>query len=192
MRAALAGALCAATLAALPSTSVAQGCVGQPGTSALEQYCEAVPRGDGGRDRPGSGSGSGSSGNGGSGVSGATRQQLQGAGADGAAVAALASGGSGGSGSSGGSSKKPSQPSNQSSDAEGDAGAVKGISVDGPQAPDGSPLKAATQAASSGPVAGQAVTWGLVGLTALGAIGAVFMRRRQLGDAAAPDAGDQQ
>lgn len=175
----------------VPAGALAQGCQGQPGTSALEQYCEAIGTGTGGRENPGSrGSGSGSGS--GSGVSGSTQRSLQGAGADGAAVSALAggsgdsgSGGSGSGGSGGGSSSNDDGGASGSGSGSAGASDVKGVTVEGPTAPDGSPLKAATQAASSGPVAGQAVTWGLVGLTALGAIGAVFLRRRTLTDAAA-------
>lgn len=200
-----ASAVSVAALTASPTAALAQGCTGQPGTSALEQYCEAVPRGDGGRDRPGSsGNGSGSSGNG---VSSNTQRTLSQSGADGAAVAALASGGgsgsggsgSGGSGASGsgasGAGKSQSGKSSESSKksgsgstggasssgatASGDAGAVKGIRVEGPEDPSSNPLKAATTAASSGPVAGPTLVWGLVGMTAIGAIAAVVLRRRQ-------------
>lgn len=173
-----------ATLLTAPMPALAQGCTGQPGTSALEQYCEAVPRGDGGRDRPG---GSGSNGSGsGSGVSSSTQRTLSQAGADGAAVAALASGGSGSGGSGEGASKKSSKSSTKkssggsSSGSAGsqDAGAVKAERVESPADPSGNPLKAATNAASSGPVAGPTLVWGLVGMTAIGAIAAVILRRR--------------
>lgn len=191
-----ASAVSVAVLTTSPTPALAQGCTGQPGTSALEQYCEAVPRGDGGRDRPGS-SGNGGSGSSGSGVSSSTQRTLNQSGADGAAVAALASGGgsgNGGSGSSGSGSGEKSKngKSSKSSTKSGsgstgvtgssgtdDAGAVKGVRVEGPEDPSSNPLKAASTAASSGPVAGPALVWGLVGMTAIGAVAAVILRRRQ-------------
>lgn len=187
--------------AALPTAGAqAQGCTGAPGASALEQYCEAVPRADGGRDRPSTGSGSGSGSGGGtsngstgsgSGVSRGTAEQLSAAGRDGAAVERLAGGTA--EGSSQGSSKSKKSGAKTSGDKSasgsasgsdesgsgGDAGAVKGIQVDGPAEPSGSPLKAATKAVASGPTAGDTLVWGLVGISALGAAGAVFLRRGQ-------------
>jgi hypothetical protein len=146
----------------MPSAALGQ-CVGQAGSSALEQYCEAVPRGDGGRDTTtNSGSASGSSSGSGSSLPADTASTLAES-KDGSKLAALAE-------NSGGDAPSGSKTSDES--------AVKGTQVSGPAAPDGSPLQAATKAAGSGPIAGQAVTWSLVGLTALGALGALWLRRR--------------
>lgn len=150
------------------TAAFAQGCVGQPGTSALEQYCEAIPRGDGGRDTPGPAKkGSGST------ISKRTGSALSAAGADGAAVSRLAQDGSGAT-----QAAKAKQPPASVSATEGDAGAVKGLTVQGPSDPDGSPLSAATSAVQSGPTAGPALAWGIVGMSAIGAIAALMLRRR--------------
>ncbi len=69
-------ALTAGTLAA-PGVATAQSCQGAPGASAIQQYCEAVPRGDGGRDTAGGGGPSGGgSGGSGAGVNAATSSAL--------------------------------------------------------------------------------------------------------------------
>lgn len=153
--------------AAVAPASAQSGCTGQAGTSAIEQYCEAVPNGDGSRTKSTSKSDRG--------TSKSTSQSLQSAGPDGAAVAALAGGTGGGSGGTGGSGS-----SDNSKSAAGGELAVKSERVSGPDDPGSNPLNAATQAASSGPIAGKAVTWGLVGLTGLGALGALLLRRRSL------------
>ncbi len=184
---ALVAVTCGFGFAAAPTPANAQGCQGAPGASALEQYCEAVPRADGGRQRPTSGSpasGSQSSGSGSSSSSALppkTAKSLDEAGPDGSAVKRLADDGdqpastSAGSGTgSGGSSS-------------GDEGAVLAERVDSPANPDGSPLRAATNAAQAGPTVGGALVWGLLGLSALGAIGAVFLRR---GSSIDPGAGE--
>lgn len=167
---------------AMPAAGAqAQGCQGAPGASALEQYCEAIPRADGGRERPSS-SGSGSGGSGSqsgsgqsSGVSSSTSSALSKAGADGQAVERLASG------STAKSSKSSSGKSKSSKDSAAgstpDQGAVKSERVEGPADPSSSPLKAATNAAGAGPTVGGGLVWGLLGISALGAAGAVFMRR---------------
>lgn len=173
---------------AAPPAAFAQGCTGAPGASAIQQYCEAVPRADGGSERPGgsdsggSGGGSGSGGSG-SGVSSSTAKSLSEAGADGAAVERLTQGGS--------TSETPKAKKKSEKDASstaagsgtgsgptGSDGAVLAERVEGPADPDGSPLKAATNAVASGPTAGTGVVWGLVGISVLGAGAAVFFRRR--------------
>lgn len=147
--------LAAALLAAccIPAGANGAGCVGQPGASALEQYCEAVPTAEGGRQAPGSGAGSG--------VSSQTNQTLQASGADGASVAALAGGAEAGSAAS--------------NNAQGGSGAQP--AVDGPADPSGSPLAAAARAVSSGPTAGPTVAWALVGIALIGAASALLRRR---------------
>jgi hypothetical protein len=182
--------LAACTLA-LPGVAAAQSCQGAPGASAIQQYCEAVPRGDGGRDTSGGGSGSG--GRGGSGVNAATSKVLAQAGRDGAAVQRLAGGGSG---AGNGSTKRKGQGNGngngkQGSSGQGSAGAGAGAgsgsagaggsgsAASGPKDPSGSPLNAAKNAASTGPAAGQAVAWSIVGLSVLGAIAAVGLRRQR-------------
>lgn len=198
----IATAASVASMAALLSlggapAAFAQGCTGAPGASAIQQYCEAVPRADGGSDRPGggggggsdSGSGGGNSSGSGSGVSAQTSEALSGAGADGAAVERLAGGDSAAAAPKGSGSKpkKSSAKTSESTTPNDDDGAVLAERVDGPADPDGSPLKAATNAVSSGPTAGSGVVWGLVGISVLGAGAAVFLRRRNGDDLIIPD-----
>ncbi|MDQ8045614.1 MAG: hypothetical protein REI11_13500 [Patulibacter sp.] len=170
--------------------SAAGNCSSAPGASAIQQYCEAVPEANGGsqHSRSGSSKSSGSSGSSTSGVSSSTAAKLGSAGADGAAVEQLAGGTtSTGASSSSKSDKKKDKDgaagttgsgSGGSGTGGGAAGAVKGIKIDGPSDPSGSPLKAATHAVANGPTVGTGVVWGLVGLSAIGAAGAIFIRRR--------------
>lgn len=180
-------ALTAGTLAA-PGVATAQSCQGAPGASAIQQYCEAVPRGDGGRDTAGGGGTSGGgSGGSGAGVNAATSSALAQAGRDGAAVRRLVgegsssakkrkSGKSGKSGASGGGSGSTSTGGSGT----GGAGGVSGSgAAAGPKDPSGSPLNAAKNAASNGPTAGPAVAWSIVGLSVFGALAAVGLRRQR-------------
>lgn len=189
-------ALAACTLA-LPGVAAAQSCQGAPGASAIQQYCEAVPRGDGGRDT--AGGGNGSSGRGGSGVNPATSKVLAQAGKDGAAVQRLAGGGPGASdGSSNNAKPGGAKNSSKQGSGSGSAGASGGAAragaggsgdgAGGPKDPSGSPLNAAKNAASTGPAAGPAVAWSIVGLSVLGALAAVGLRRQR---GTLPPVGDQ-
>lgn len=186
-------ALAVGTLA-MPSVATAQSCQGAPGASAIQQYCEAVPRGDGGRDSSsggsgGSGGGSGSGSGGSQGVSAATSKALAQAGKDGAAVQRLASGGSGEAkkrsskrpgGSGGDESGTSTTGSGTSTGGSGSGAAGSGTgAAAGPKDPSGSPLNAAKNAASSGPTAGPAVAWSIVGLSVFGALAAVGLRRQR-------------
>lgn len=164
----------------------AGGCVGRPGASALEQYCEAVPNADGSRDKPGAPGTSASSSGGG--VSSKTQAALDHSGKDGAAVAALAgaSGGGGNGNKPGGSGSASGGNSSGSSTSSGNgasgAAAIGGVAAAGavapPKDPSGNPLKAAQSAAESGPTASSGVLWAVVGMSALGGLGAVLIRRR--------------
>lgn len=187
-RFALAAAVAALSLSA-PAGVQAAGCQGAPGTSALEQYCEAIPDAAGGRQNPGrstgSSNGSGSSSNSGAGVSSSTAAKLSGAGADGAAVEQLAGGVKKSTAKS--SSSKSSKMSDDSADGSGVAaaggsggpggGAAAAGAVSAPADPSNSPLKAATKAVGGGPTVGGGLVWGLLAMTAIGAIGAVVLRR---------------
>lgn len=175
---------------ALPGVAAAQSCQGAPGASAIQQYCEAIPRGDGGRDTSGGGSGSGgSNGSGsGSGVSAATSKALTQAGRDGAAVQRLAGGTSSSpskkdGGKRGGNDRERGSGSSSGGGTgvgggTGTGGGTGGTNA-GPKDPSGSPLNAAKNAASTGPAAGQAVAWSIVGLSVLGALAAVGLRRQR-------------
>lgn len=163
-----------ALLGPAASGAAAQGCQGQAGTSALEQYCEAIPRGDGGRDSP-TKSGSDTE----SGVSASTRKALAAAGTDGFKVAALASAGV--SASAGTTPKATTPKTGSSASKSSDAGATT-PAVAGPDDASGSPLQAATDAVSNGSTAGPALVWGLVGMSAAGAAGAILLRRRVSGE----------
>lgn len=178
-------AVTAGTLA-LPGVASAQSCQGAPGASAIQQYCEAVPRGDGGRETAGGGGGTsgGSSGGSGAGVNAATSSALAQAGRDGAAVRRLVGEGSssskqrksGRSGASGGGSGSASTGGSGA----GGAGSASGSgAAAGPKDPSGSPLNAAKNAASNGPTAGPAVAWSIVGLSVFGALAAVGLRRQR-------------
>lgn len=181
-----ASAAMAACTLALPGVAAAQSCQGAPGASAIQQYCEAVPRGDGGRDTAGGAGGAG--GRGGSGVNPATSKVLAQAGKDGAAVQRLAGGGPA-AGNGGASTSKPKGKQGASKPGASGGGAASGTagsgaggtggSASGPKDPSGSPLNAAKNAASTGPAAGQAVAWSIVGLSVLGAIAAVGVRRQR-------------
>ncbi len=197
---ALGAAATALTLAA-PGGAAAAGCQGAPGTSALEQYCEAIPDAKGGRNNPGdarSGAKGSSGSSSGSGVSRSTSQALQSAGADGAAVASLAGGSSGGGsgkGSGGGGKSGSSKSSDGSSGsgaggssgsgaggaggAGGGSGTGGGGAVVAPADPSNSPLKATTKAVAGGPTVGSEFVWGLVGMSAIGAVAAVILRRNR-------------
>lgn len=180
----LALALLGANLALVPSAN-AGGCVGRQGASALVQYCEAVPTADGGRQSPGSPSAASSSQTRQSGPasksSSSTDKALSSAGADGAAVAAIA----------GISGRRDSSPDAKSTNGrvassapgsgnDGDREAQGGSrsTVSQPADPAGSPLAATREAVETGPTAGPAITWSVVGMSALGAIAAVLIRRR--------------
>lgn len=168
-----------------PTVAHAAGCQGAPGTSALEQYCEAIPDAEGGRQSPGSGSKStGRSSSSSAGVSSSTAAKLSGAGADGAAVEQLAGGVKKSDGKKSKSSKKADDSSSDSAAAgagsnggDGDGGGTGGLAVSAPADPSNSPLKATTKAVGSGPTVGSGLVWGLLAMSALGAIGAVVLRR---------------
>lgn len=182
----------AAILAAaltVPSShaAFAEGCVGAPGTSALEQYCEAVPDADGSRTKPGSHTQSEHS------APVATVEKLQNSGADGKALAAIVAGssGSGSNGgggasssakSSGGSRSKHGSSASGAGTSSGGAGAggTTHSTVSAPTAASGSALAAAREAVETGPTAGSEVTWALVTMSALGGLSALLLRRRSV------------
>ncbi|MBO9531423.1 MAG: hypothetical protein J7513_00410 [Solirubrobacteraceae bacterium] len=173
-----------ATTALLGTTAPvvsAQSCVGRPGASALQQYCEAVPEANGDRQKPQSSS-SKDGGSTGDNLPSSSKRVLGKAGDDGAAVAALAAAAGGGSGGAGGDSGGDGA-SGGSRSSDGSSGASSessgsGSSVAPPSAPSGSALAAAKQAVETGPTAGPALAWSLLGMSVLGAIGALFLRRR--------------
>lgn len=163
-------------------------CTGAPGASAIQQYCEAVPTAGSKSQHAGEKSSSAST------VSSQTAATLNASGSDGAKVEALAGGAPSASStkstSSSASSSSKNKKKKSSSGASGTSGgsggsgsgggsvAVKDLKVNGPSDPSGSPLKAASHAVASGPTVGGGVVWGLVGVSALGVLGAVFLRRR--------------
>lgn len=179
-------------VAIAPTAAQAEGCVGRPGASALEQYCEAVPSANGGRQKANQGSNGGGS----KPYSSSTVKSLADAGADGAAVAALAAGAASNGTSDSDLPKSSSKPNSSTTDSSGpDASgetatdeSTQGVSD--PAAPDASPLTATKEAVATGPTAGPALTWGVLGMSAIGAIGAIVLRRRRLHDVDATTAGD--
>ncbi len=164
MRPRLVIALLASLLAIIAAPAAhAQSCEAPPGSAAVEQYCEAIPEGDGaqsGNDfrreaTDSAAGGGGTTGQGGSGdstLSPEATEALESAGADGAAVADLARASSGGRNTS----------SNGSSASE--AGDVAGSSATSEEA-SGSPLKAVSASVENGPVAGSLMIWALLGAT---------------------------
>ena len=164
MRLRLVTALLAALLAVVAAPSAhAQSCEAPPGSAAVEQYCEAIPEGDGAqsgndfrREAAESVSGGGgTNGQGGSGnpaLSVEAAQALESAGADGEAVADLARASSGG------------QSASSNGNAASEAGDVAGSSASSDEA-SGSPLKAVSASVENGPVAGSLMIWALLGAT---------------------------
>ncbi len=157
-----------ATFLLTPAAAQAQ-CQGAPGVGAVEQYCESIPDGSGGRTQQ-TQSGSGSYTDSGA-VPNAAARELDGS-ADGQAVLGIAgSGGSDGGNASGNDGKGSGGKSEK---AEGGSAST----VSGPEEPKRGVLAATTNAVSSGPSAGSGLVWGLVAITVLGAAGAVWSRRR--------------
>lgn len=179
MRSRLVIALLASLLAATAAPSAhAQSCEAPPGSAAVEQYCEAIPEGDGAQsgndfrreatESAGAGGGTnGQDGSGGSTLSPEATEALESAGADGDAVADLARASSGG----------PNTASNGTSEAE--AGDVAGSSASSQEA-SGSPLKAVSASVENGPVAGSLMIWALLGAT-LVVLALGWMRFRRTG-----------
>lgn len=178
------GAAIASTFGGQVSAASAQGCIGRPGTSAVEQYCESVPQGDGGREKPSSnGAPAGSTDRERSGVDSATAESLRREGADGEALAAFAGAGAGGSGTdnspsgdTGGANPKSTASGENGDDAT--SGRTTEPSAAAPKDSSASPLRAATQAAQTGPAAGSALVWVLLGLSVLGILAAIVVRQR--------------
>lgn len=150
----------------------AGGCQGPPGASAVEQYCEAIPRADGGRTKAG-GDSSGST------LSDKTAGVLTSSGSDGAAVKRLSDDGSAPA------TDKKTSSAKSAGAGSGDASGTSPTgsspeSVVGPVDASGSPLEAATSAVENGPTAGPALAWGVVGMSAFGAAAALLIRRRNM------------
>jgi hypothetical protein len=165
----VAGVTALSLVALSPAKSLAaSGCQGAPGASALEQYCEAVPDADGRRVNPGT---SGPTASGGVGASASTQQALTKLGADGIRLAHLV--GRSHPTSSGGSVA----PAGSGNSAKPGTSSANTVGVSGPNDPSGSPLAAATKAVGRGPTAGGGLAWGLVGMSVLGAGGAIVLRR---------------
>ncbi|MBJ7328680.1 MAG: hypothetical protein JHC95_02215 [Solirubrobacteraceae bacterium] len=156
----------------LPVSSQAQTCEAPPGSSAVDQYCEAIPEGGGSQssddfnrsDNSGAVAGSSSGGGGGTGgTSGQTAspaaEELEAAGADGAAVSGLTK-------TSGASATKTTTSQ----------GAVAGDTAS--SEPSGSPLKAVSASVENGSTVGSGLIWGLLAVTlVLAALGWVAYRR---------------
>lgn len=169
-----------AALAVLALTGAEQAhpqtCQGRPGASAIEQYCEAIPDGTGGRQTS---SDRGSSTPGG-GVPGAAGSDLRAAGRDGAAVLALVATG-GTEGSSRDESSKDA-PRDGSTTGSGDSSATAEDQESTPavKPPSDNPLRAVQSAASNGATIGAGFVWGLVALTLLSlVVGWIGFRQRR-------------
>lgn len=152
----------------LPTTASAQQCVGRPGASAVEQYCEAIPNASGDRVEPGGRSPA----SGVSGVPSRTASTLQRAGADGATVLALVSA----AGDVTPGDRAGRQEKGGTQEAQAEDGAVAGISA--ASAPSANPLKAVSSAVSSGTTVGPAFLMLLLGLTVI-VLGTGWVRFRR-------------
>lgn len=142
----------------VPAPALAQRCQAPPGSSAVEQYCEAVPEGGGtqsGDDFAGSGGRQDPGGNV-NGLSRSAQRELRTKGADGAAVVGLVAASSGGNNDGGG-----------SSGGTGPRGSVKGEAASGAGTPSGSPLKAVSASVENGATVGGVFVWALLGVTLL-------------------------
>lgn len=143
------------------ATAAANNCQGAPGTSAVEQYCEALLDADGERQRPtapqatGTGTGAGTT---------ALPAGLRHAGDDGAAIARLVPVGDLPGAPASGAGDQPARPDRDS-----------GVTV---QAAGGSALSAARHAVQAGPTASPALAWGLMGATTILSASALITRRR--------------
>ena len=164
MRLRLVIALLASLLAVTAAPAAhAQGCEAPPGSAAVEQYCEAIPEGDGSQSgnnfqreasesAAGGGSTNGQSGGESTALSAEAAQALQSSGADGEAVAELARASGGG---------QTGTPSDSTND---ETGEVAGTVAESDEA-SGSPLKAVSASVENGPVAGSLMIWALLGAT---------------------------
>lgn len=154
--------------------ALAQACQGRPGASAIEQYCEAIPNGTGGRessrDRGASASGGG--------ISQATGRDLRAAGRDGAAVLALVGTGDGNGSGGGGAAKGGSDKRAGSGGSSGSPRSQDETPAAEP--PSDNPLRAVKSAVSSGATVGSGFVWGLVALTLLAlVVGWIGFRQRR-------------
>lgn len=156
----LAAAILATALS--PSAAGAQACAGRPGASAIEQYCEAIPDGDGDRVT-GTGTGpsatSGSRGSAGA-ASGSvnlpsgTAGTLRAAGPAGKAVLGLVARESSASG------ERPSKATNGTATTPGSST----TSIAPAKTPSDNPLRAVSSAATDGATVGSMFLWGLLAL----------------------------
>lgn len=164
--------------AVIPSSAGAQACTGRPGASAIEQYCEAIPDGDGDRVTGSSSGSTGSSSQGGGvPISKGTAGALAAAGPDGKAVIGLlgresATGSQGQKSKSGGSGNGTTASSQSDGSAQSRVAAAK--------SPSDNPLRAVSSAASDGATVGSMYLWGLLllAVVALGAGWVGFRRNR--------------
>lgn len=188
-------ALAAGAVAALasPAVSIASRCEAPPGSSAIDQYCEAVPSATGStsaKDRPKPASGS--TGQQAAGVNSDTERSLASRGAEGAAVLALAAEGDGPNGGSDGGG------SGAASGGDRSGGGPAGAADSGrPGAPDGTAnesedgsgdaLSAMVASFTGGAVTGSGLSWVLLALTLVIAMGAWVSFRRGHTPSDSPD-----
>lgn len=153
----------------------AQSCEAPPGSAAVDQYCEAIPEGDGSQSgsdfrRQSAESSAGREQDDGSALPAAALKQLQSAGSDGGSVANLAR-----------AARDTRQPLPGGNN---EAGEVAGATASS-DAGSGSPLKALSASVQNGPIAGSLLIWGLLGSTV--AVLSVGWIRHRGGDTDAPD-----
>lgn len=154
-----------ATSAAGPSVTGAQSCEAPPGTSAVEQYCEALPEASGTRSANESNRAANASrGRRPPSLSTATAATLEASGSDGRAILNLARGTAAG-----------SRPGGRT--LTGETGTAAGEARP-PAIPSDNPLRAVQAAASQGRTVGGGLAWTiLVGTAALAGVAWVRLRR---------------
>jgi hypothetical protein len=140
--------------------AAANNCQGAPGTSAVEQYCEAILSADGARQRPAAPRRAAAS----PAATAPLPAALRRAGDDGEAIARLLPAGT--------LRERPARAGREPGGGSAAAGA------DTPRDAGGSALSAARHAVQAGPTVGAGLTWSLLGATGLLSAGALLTRRR--------------
>lgn len=146
----------------MPSAAAAQRCEAPPGSSAVEQYCEAIPDAGGSQSGDSFARDSGRQDPGGNvkNVPAGTQRTLRKSGKDGAAVVGLVAASSGG----GGGGDGPGPDSGAKSTNE--VGGVKGETASSAD-PSGNPLKAVSASVENGATVGGGFIWALLVVTLL-------------------------
>lgn len=180
----------AAIVAATPGVAMAQRCEAPPGSSAVDQYCEAIPEGGGTRSSDNFDGAGGRQDPGGNvrAIPAQTQERLRGAGADGAAVVGLAAASTGGDDDDSDSGAGGSAVPGGTNRGTAEQGGVKGENAQSSD-PSGNPLKAVSASVENGATIGGVFIWALLGVACLAAVFAwLSFRRGDSGDEGAAEA----